>query len=255
MRLFLSATVCIASIGMLVSCESFFDPEEQELASLEVVSADPAMYDTDVPTNVILRIKLNKHLDMNYFTSREVTLRSGRYGKWMMSYYDPLDMSLVLWTSSPLFPGTVWELSFDERFRALDGGWSTPGLVTRFRTGDSEREQGVYTERTYARDVKPIFDAHCVGCHGDGQFTDLDLRDPAGLTRTALNIRSVQWPLMERIVPDRPGASYLVYKLLEGENMSGQRMPRTIEGKEKIAPLSAEDKRIVVDWILSGTLF
>jgi hypothetical protein len=255
MRLFVSATFLIASIGLLASCESFVDPEEQEQAPLEVVSVDPGMYDTDVPTNVVLRIKLNKHLDVNYFTSREVNLRSGRYGKWLMSYYNPLDMSLVLWTSKPLFPGTVWELSFEERFRALDGGWSTPTLVTRFQTGVSEIEQDVYTERTYSRDVKPIFDAHCVGCHGEEQFTDLDLRDPAGLTRTALNIRSVQWPLLERIVPDRPGASYLVYKLLDGENMSGQRMPRTMNGSQRIAPLSMEEKRIIVDWILSGTLF
>ena len=255
MRLILPAILIFLGTGMQLACESFFDPDEQEQAPMEIVSASPGMYETDVPTNVVLRVKLSKHLDVNYFSSSDVTLRSGRFGKWLMSYYDPLDMSLVLWPSTALFPGTVWELSFDDRFKALDGGWSEPALITRFRTGESEAERTIYTERTFVQDLKPIFDAHCIRCHGNEQFTDLDLRSPEGLTRTALNVQSVQWPLLERIVPDRPGASYLVYKLLDGENISGRRMPRSMQNDERIPPLTMEDKRVIVDWILSGTVF
>ena len=243
----------ISLIG--IACESYFEPDERERAAMEVVSVYPPMYATDFPLDEPIRVKLNKHVDLNYFSSSDIDLRSGGYTKWTMAYYDPLTMELVIWTSSAMLPNAAWDLNFTAGFRALDGSYILPQHVTRFETGTQENDAKPYSDRTYLSDVKPVFDTHCVRCHGDAFYTDLDLRTPQAIARTALNVPSSQWPTLERVSPDRPGASYLVYKLLDANNVSGRVMPRTLDDNETAVPLTYEEKRIIVDWVLSGNGF
>ena len=259
-RVFLFCCFCWSG----AACESYFEPDERELTPLEIESVYPAMNQTGVIRNEAIRIKLNKHLNSNFFSTRGLDLHSGSYGKWLMAYYSPLDMELVIWTSSSLLPNTVWELWIDDEFRALDGSHITPGLVTRFQTGPDKTDTAVYEKRTYLDDVKPVFDAHCIRCHGKDGMAGLDLRGPKTIADTVVNVPSAQWPELERIVPARPGGSYLMYKLVDNDNISGRVMPRTMPQStldqstlvnEVKTVLSMKEKRTIMEWILSGTPF
>lgn len=248
----LHVVICIFQIG----CESFFDPKSSEPTPLKIESVSPDNYDTDVPVNAAIRIKMNKHLDANYATASALNLHSGRYTKWLMTYYDPLAMELVAWTSKPLFENTVWELIIDKDLRAMDGSnlELLPISITTFRTGSESSAPTVFTDRTYD-EVKPIFEKHCVRCHGAKGYLSLDLRSAQSIIETATNVHSQQRPSMALLMPYRPGSSYLLYKLIEDENISGLRMPRELESGATAIPLTGIEKRILVDWIASGAFF
>ncbi|MBN2529870.1 MAG: Ig-like domain-containing protein [Deltaproteobacteria bacterium] len=246
---------CFFLLWGSISCESYFEPEEREQTSLEVVSVYPPMNARNIPLDAAIRIKLNKHLDRNAFSTSSLDLRSGDSGKWKMAYYNPLDMELVVWASRPLLPNTVWNIYFVNEVQALDGSHMATRLVTRFQTGDEELKTPVFENREYFSDVKPILDSRCAHCHGQRNFAGLDLQGETGICRTAVHVPSTGWPGMDRISLDRPGASYLVYKLLDNGNVAGEVMPRRMSGIKVVAPLTNSEKRIIVDWISSGAIF
>ncbi|MBN2718290.1 MAG: Ig-like domain-containing protein [Deltaproteobacteria bacterium] len=255
MRSILRASLFGFFLFIGISCESYFAPDDREQSPLRVVSVYPAMNATDIPIDAPMRIRFNKHLDAGYFSTSAIDLRSGNSSKWTMSYYDPLRMELVIWTSSSMLPNTVWGLRLDEDVRALDGSWLRAQQLTLFRTGSEKQYVPVYAQKTYFSDVKPIFDTHCVSCHSNGAFANLDLASVPDLVRTAINVPSAHWPDMVQIAPDRPGNSYLVYKLVDNPYISGRVMPRALDDGEPATTLSPKEKRTIMDWILSGALF
>ncbi|MBN2342405.1 MAG: hypothetical protein JXX29_19980 [Deltaproteobacteria bacterium] len=238
-----------------VACESFIDPDGREVSPLEIESVYPDLYDTDFAPNDAIRIKFNKHLDSNYLMTSQLQLRSGNVGKWLMAYYDPIRMELVVWTSSPLFENTVWDFNIIDELRALDGTVLQPTEVTRFRTDTTLISTPVFARKSFTDDIQPIFNRHCIQCHGKTQYTSLDLRNDNSIGATAINIVSIGWPELDRISPYRPGASYLLYKLLGSENIAGQPMPRTLEHESQPTQLSDEEKRTISDWIAGGAIF
>ena len=97
---------------------------------------------------------------------------------------------------------------------------------------------------SYASDVQPIYDANCVGCHGDGGNAGLDLRP--GLSFTNLvRIPSTESGLA-RIEPGEPENSWLYLKIT-GQQSFGDQMPPG-------SPLSADMTDLVRTWIEEGAL-
>ncbi len=97
----------------------------------------------------------------------------------------------------------------------------------------------------FATDIQPIFDQHCIGCHGDGGFQGLDLR--TGQSYALLVGVTAQEAAIPRIDPGHPETSYLYLKIT-GNQTSGARMPF---GE---APLPQTTTDLVRTWIEEGAL-
>ena len=108
---------------------------------------------------------------------------------------------------------------------------------------------------TYEQHIAPIFDARCSGCHGADGIADLRLDSAEGVAGTALGIPSTGWPEWNRITTSRPGESYLLYKIIGDERISGLPMPRSWDEHDPAPPLTADEQEAISDWIASGTAF
>jgi len=76
---------------------------------------------------------------------------------------------------------------------------------------------------SFAADLQPVFDAHCIGCHGASGLAGMDLRD--GQSRANLvNVPSTSYDL-PRVTPGDPERSILYLKL-SGAPGVGDRMPQ-----------------------------
>lgn len=76
---------------------------------------------------------------------------------------------------------------------------------------------------SFAADIQPVFDAHCIGCHGASGLAGMDLR--AGQAWANLvNIPSTSYDL-PRVTPGDPERSVLYLKL-SGAAGVGDRMPQ-----------------------------
>ena len=87
---------------------------------------------------------------------------------------------------------------------------------------------------SFAADVRPIFQARCVKCHGDKvRKADLDLTAPSGILKGGESGPAV--------VPGKPGDSLLYDKVHTGA------MPPKMQGK-----LSAAEVETIRKWIAAG---
>lgn len=77
-----------------------------------------------------------------------------------------------------------------------------------------------------SKDVQPIFNASCVGCHSGANPSGLNIA-AASAFGNLVNVKSSQSPLM-RVAPRDPDKSYLIIKLKGTQAQaggSGERMP------------------------------
>ncbi len=96
-------------------------------------------------------------------------------------------------------------------------------------------------------DIQPIFDAHCVACHGPPDpiaFMDLTLG-----AHDIVAVPSFQIPGINRIEPGQVSMSYLFFKINCSNQLSGNRMPRDAP------PLSLSDQALIRDWIHQILIF
>jgi hypothetical protein len=88
---------------------------------------------------------------------------------------------------------------------------------------------------SFARQIQPLFDAKCISCH-PASYPYLDLR-PGHAYRGLVGVPAATAPSYERVLPYRPGLSYL---LLAPEDPS------------RIGLLSPADRRLIAAWIRQG---
>jgi len=184
------------------------------------------------------------------------------------------DLAALTLTADPPFAGGA---DLTSRLDELPG---SPGVrILRLEapwypaTGNTRLEAGVGTvgealgaaasltlevEVDYARDVQPIWDLRCTGCHEwPNNFQGLELvgLDAESVRRGVVNRFASQPDLASfaaRLVrPHLPGSSYLWRKIVgtqgaPGVGGTGSRMPR---GED---PLSAEHLHTIRSWIVQG---
>lgn len=97
---------------------------------------------------------------------------------------------------------------------------------------------------SYAADVQPIWNANCIGCHGDGGNGGLDLRAPDS-RMNMVGVGSPNWPGL-RVVEGEPDLSLLYVKLTGGSGVGGLMPPA--------GSLGATDLETVRMWIAEGAL-
>ena len=89
------------------------------------------------------------------------------------------------------------------------------------------------TGPSYAADIAPMFERHCINCHNaDDAKGDLDLSGGKGY-RALVGPRSSQETSQRLVVPGDPSSSYLWAKL-EHTTKEGKGMPRTLFGAKKL---------------------
>jgi hypothetical protein len=98
---------------------------------------------------------------------------------------------------------------------------------------------------SFVTDIQPIFELHCVGCHGVGGIAGLDLR--AGFSHASLvNVTATEID-MPRVAPGQLQTSWLYLKLT-GTQTVGDPMP--VGG----FPLPEATVDLVQQWIVEGAL-
>ena len=110
--------------------------------------------------------------------------------------------------------------------------------------GDDPPADDVGPTPTFAADVLPILQASC-SCHGAGAEAGVDLSDEAAYDTLVFGEASIGAPF---VVPEEPGASYLVLKLRGDQATvggSGSRMPLG-------TPLGDDTIAVVERWIIGG---
>lgn len=104
------------------------------------------------------------------------------------------------------------------------------------------------TTASFSRDIQPIFDRSC-SCHlGGGAPLGLDLS--AGKSYNNLvNVPSAELPSLDRVEPNDPDTSYLVWKIEGDPRISGVRMPA--DGPPFLDNQTIE---LIRKWIRQGAL-
>lgn len=259
----LSAGVTCLILSLLVSCAP---PKEVDYAEPDAgpdpnapvpVAVDPAEGDEGVNRYKVFRITFDQHLNSRSLRQGRITLRSGEAAsRWLVSYYNPVHKHLVTWPAGPMLPECTWVLSLERGIEGLNGASVYPVELAWFRTGKEATVETPFKIRSFDGEVAPIFDTHCVTCHGGiGEaIAGLKLDNAENIKETALNEPAAGWPDWTLIEPTRPGQSYLLYKVVGDENLPGQTMPRSL-GDETPTSLTTEEKEIIAEWIAGGAAF
>ncbi|MBN2804278.1 MAG: hypothetical protein JXR91_14380 [Deltaproteobacteria bacterium] len=222
-----------------------------------IIDIKPSLYSTDVPVDTVIKIRFDKQLDSSTVTDSVLHLESGPLKKWLMSYYNPLTIELMVWTSVDLNSNVDWVFSISAGMEFLDGTPVEPSILTAFTTGNSnDEQQPPFSSKKYEV-VEKIFMTKCVSCHfnSDKAFTGIDFSSPDKVQNTVLNVRSSEWPSLKRVLPYKPGESYLLFKIFDNDYYSGQQMPRNIDSSKSSKPLTFSEQQDISDWIAGGALF
>lgn len=252
-----AALVAVASavIGAACAPPAEVDPDAAVPEGPHPVAVDPSPGDFLVPTDKVIRIEFSDHLSGRSVSRYRFALYSGPIDLWVMSYYDPVRRQLVVWPSAAMRANAVWVLELDEGLTGLDGSPVAPGPVTHFTTGASGGDNLPFPALTFAQDIEPIFNASCASCHGGGDaLAGVDLDSAEGVQATTLGVTAEGWPEWKRIVPGRPGESYLLYKIIGDERIAGAPMPRAFDDAAP-TQLHPAEQQLIADWIAGGAAF
>jgi len=97
---------------------------------------------------------------------------------------------------------------------------------------------------SYAMEVQPIWNANCIGCHGDGGNAGLDLRMPDS-RGNLVGVASTNWT-GRRVMAGEPDLSVLYLKITGAAGV-GDRMPQG-------GMLASDEIETVRLWIAEGAL-
>ena len=218
----------------------------------EVLFTIPAHEAVDEDRHPVMELGFDDHLDGRSVSRSRFSLTSGAINMWLMTYYEPVDGVVKVWTSGSLRRNLTYELEIKEGLLGLDGEEVAPGRAMYFTTGEALTEPEPFVRYSYSSHVEPLLDSRCASCHGgSGPMAGLDLSSAEGVFSTASGVPAEGWSGWERVAPSKPGESYLMYKILGDERITGSPMPRSMD-EEDPAPLDVDDQRMLSNWIAGG---
>jgi hypothetical protein len=247
------AALLAAALPLFSCAPPAAEPDASVPEGPTITSAEPADGATDVATKPVIRVGVSDHLDDWTVNGGAFKLYSGPLNYWLMAYYDPVGRRAVVWPSATLREGASWVVEAREGITGRDGGPLAAGRITGFQTGSETGDDAPFQALDYETDIRPIFAARCSSCHsGNGPVAGLALDTADGVVETALGQPSAGDETLDRVLPGRPGSSFLIYKIIDDDTGSSDRMPRSFSGHEPAAPLSLDEQQAISDWIAAG---
>lgn len=220
------------------------------------VAVDPPLGAEGVPRDKVIRVTFDDHLDSRTLSPGDLDIHSGPLSRWAMCYYDPVRRQLVTWPSTWMLANATWVLSLEYGIKGLDGQPVAPGDVAVFRTGETGGDNTPFTPPSFPDRVLPLLERRCASCHGPSRALEgLRLDGQEGIAASAVNTPAKGWQGWRRIVPTRPGDSYLLFKIIGDERISGMAMPRDPDLDRPGPPLEEAEQELLSDWIASGASF
>jgi len=246
----------LAAALPLLSCAPPADePDAAAPDGPAVLYVEPEDGASNVAINPVIRVGVSDHLDDWTVSGGAFKLYSGSLSYWLMAYYDPVARRAVVWPSSKLRDDALWVFEARDGITGRDGGPIAAGRIVGFTTGAETGDDMPFPALEYVPDIAPVFGSRCASCHGGaGPVAGLALDSADGLIETALGAPSDGDAALARVVPGRPGRSFLIYKIIDDETVSGDRMPRSFDEDEPAAPLSQAEQQAISDWIAGGAV-
>lgn len=159
---------------------------------------------------------------------------------------DPLENTLTATPVDPLEPNLTYTWQVDETRLRGSGGRSVAPVPPYRMPVAANAVDPALTEPspvTWA-DIAPIVVQRCDPCHTDAPLAPI--RPPA------LSLRSTVFTGRRLVAPYDAARSYLIEKLVPGyPDRFGSEMPPPWADQD---PLSAEELRLIVDWVADGAL-
>jgi mono/diheme cytochrome c family protein len=141
------------------------------------------------------------------------------------------------------------------RFRSfvLSAGWTwlavpvTAWFGCAVQPGNGNQNNGNDGAVSFSRDLVPLFQANCAGCHDPGGSSGIILRlSQAESYNFLVNQNSVQAPQLVYVTPFDPQDSLLYLKVSLSNPPVGDRMPQFSP------PLTSAQIAMIENWIAAG---
>lgn len=230
-------------------------PDPDDYKGPRILSVWPEPGATNIPRDLVIRMKFSGHLEPSTVAPKVFRLYSGPNGRWITTSYDPVLQELRVWPSPALGRKAEWVLELAEGLEGLEGGGVAPGEVTRFRTSEETTGRVPIDPPSYSKQIEPLLGRSCVSCHSAGsRAAGLVLDSPQAIASTAVSRRSTGWPRFDRIESARPDWSYLIFKIMGWKGIAGRRMPSSLTDVPAQA-LTEQEQRLLSDWIAVGLPF
>lgn len=223
-------------------------PGSSEL-TFKLVSQRPTPGQTGVQRDAVVDLVFSQPPDGASVAAAYVRLFSGLYESIGSIKVDLLQQRIRFAVSSPLRANLRHQLFISERIRGLNGATLAENIFADFTTGQAlSTDAPPATPRVTARDLQPLWDTHCVSCHGaSAPRRKVDLSSPAAAVASLRGAASADGR-GQRVTPGDHSRSYLMLKLLDRGGIIGFPMP-------PVGPrLERKQLQQVADWIDGGAL-
>ncbi len=256
---------CLAAIAVLLagwlSCAPPVENDQDAAVPLGgpyIVTVDPHQGANNVYLDKVFRVTLSDHIDVKTINQNSISLFSGPIKLWTMAFYDPVRRQLVVWSTRSMRKQAIWVLNIEKGVTGIDDSPVVSGPATSFRTGVQLGQEVPFARPSFSSEIMPVFQKHCSSCHSgqtDEGIASLRLDSVEAIKETALNVKAGGWPGWNRITPEHPGESYLLYKVSGDERIAGTRMPLAQNMDGPAQSLSQSEMEALSDWIVSGVPF
>jgi len=224
-------------------------PRDLAQPALRFVRGEPTPGARDVPVDTAIDLYFSVPLAAEGLREGSVALQSGLVQSSLRLRVDLLAGRLRARPDVVLRPELDYRLVVNAGLHAIDGSRLAAPVAFSFTTGNTRVPPPPAPRAPSAAELQPLWSTRCVeGCHSAANArAGLDLSTPAAALRGLRDVASDQSDL-PRVVPGDHARSYLLRKLLGGAPTRGLPMPPSG------SPLTAEELRLVADWIDGGAL-
>jgi hypothetical protein len=216
----------LASLIGILGCT--LEPGIAERAPAQILRTTPASGERDVAVNASISFWFDRPMEPASFSEQTIVLQSREVKQSGRISYDPLEQRLTFTPKGVFRRDLAYDAVLEHsRLRDLRHGVRVEPATVTFVTGNLEQTVEQPPAVEFDAEILPVFRSACAGCHsGPRAAGGLDLDTADGVAGTAIGQRTVLgWSGWPRIEAYSAAWSYLVYKLLGEETVSGVEMP------------------------------
>lgn len=213
--------------------------------TFSIVQYLPRPGQTEISRATHIDLTFNVAPDAAHVSAAYLRLFSGLYETQGTQKVDLLKRRIRFTPTSSLRGELRYQFFISAKHRGLNGANLADNIFFDFTTGRSLGLPPRPGADVSARALQPVWNGHCLSCHGAAPRARVDLSSAAAAITSLKGVRAAG-SHRQRVVPGDHAASYLMLKLLDQGGIAGHPMPPSG------SPLSATQLRQVADWIDGG---